>query len=85
MVDWARVAFVIGSRHRTALVRELERGPLTPSALAERLGISLSHVSQLLIGLARQELVHCLTPAAARGRLYELTPKGKEVAGELRR
>lgn len=85
MLDWDRVSFVVRSRHREAVLRQLREGPQTPSGLAKRLNISISHASQLLSSLSTKGLVACLTPSAVRGRLYALTKKGQEVLAHLSR
>jgi DNA-binding MarR family transcriptional regulator len=85
MADWRQVSFVVRSRHRTSLLSQLQGGPQTPSVLASRLHISVSHTSQLLSGLSKKGLVVCLTPTLPRGRLYQLTPKGSRALADLPR
>jgi ArsR family transcriptional regulator, cadmium/lead-responsive transcriptional repressor len=83
MPDWDRVSFVVRSRHREAVLRQLRGGPQTPSNLARRLNISISHTSQLLSSLRQKGLVVCLTPSAVRGRLFSLSKKGQDVLDHL--
>jgi predicted transcriptional regulator len=84
MVDWQKVGFVVRSRHRQTILRLLGDGPRTPSALAKRLSLSVSHTSQLLSGMGSKGIVVCLTPNMVRGRLYALTPVGKEILSTVR-
>jgi len=44
----------------------------------------LSHVSKALNELSSSEIVICLNPELKRGRVYELTKDGKEIAKQIK-
>ena len=52
---------------------------LTPNAISEKTDLYTSHVSQTLSQLTEKKLVVCLTPKLKKGRLYDLTKKGRGI------
>lgn len=82
-MGWDRYGYVISSSHRRSIVKELEGKPRTPSELADRLDLAISHVSQLLKGLSERGVVECLNPEERKGRLYGLTDDGRWVLERL--
>lgn len=81
-MDYELLSFVKRSKRRKQIVKELSN-PSTPTEIAERLGLQVSHVSRTLAEFQEREIVECKTPRAKIGRIYELTKKGREIAGEL--
>ena len=80
---WELVSFAKGRTRRLCL-ESLASGPTTPNSIALSSGEHLSHVSRALRELAEKELVNCLTPKLNKNRIYEVTPKGKEVLKRLK-
>lgn len=80
---WDIVSFAKG-RTRTLCLESLASGPTMPSSIAVSAGEHLSHVSRALRELAEKDLVNCLTPKIPKNRIYEITPKGKEVLKRLK-
>lgn len=83
MSVWDSVGFVYASKYRTKIVKLLIVHPSTPSAIAKEAKIRLAHVSRALNELENEGIVKCLTPRRLKGRIYGLTPKGKEIARKL--
>jgi len=81
--DWHAFGFVVGSQYRKEVVSSMVSGPKTPSGISEHTGIHRNHVSSTLRTLEREGLVVCLTPELKKGRLYELSKKGHEIADKL--
>jgi len=79
MVDWDLVGFVLASRHRRSILKFLQSGPSTPKQISEGLTLHMSQTSQLLNNLYMKNLVICLNPTAKRGRIYDVTPFGREI------
>jgi predicted transcriptional regulator len=84
-LDWKKYGFVISSRYRQKVVRNLMHGPKTPKQISVETGLYLSHVSKTLNELSSLEIVTCLTPDLKRGRIYELTKDGSEIAKYLKK
>jgi len=82
-MNWDKYAFVISSNHRQSILKEVYEKPRTPSELAEELDLSMSHISNLLKELKKEEIVECITPEKKKGRLYELTDTGEWIVKRL--
>lgn len=79
---WAVVARLTGSRQRQTVVEALsDDGPATPSTLADRTGLAISHVSRVLSDLREVDAVELLVPEDThKGRIYGLTDAGAQGA-----
>ena len=82
-MDWKKYGFVLSSRYRQKVVRNLMHEPKTPKQISIKTGLYLSHVSKTLNELSSLEIVTCLTPDLKRGRIYKLTKDGSEIAKYL--
>jgi len=82
-LDWKKYGFIISSDYRKRVVKSLVEGPKTPKQLAIETNLYLSHVSKTLNELVSSGSVVCLTPELRRGRIYELTKDGKEIARHI--
>jgi len=76
------IALVKSSEYRRKILKAIGDGILTPSEIAEKVGIRLNHVSMTLHSLKESGLVECLNEEARKGRLYRLTALGKNVIGK---
>lgn len=84
-VDWKTALPLINSTHRRTVATELnDRGPSTPSTLAEHVDLSSGNVSRALRQLQDEGLVELLVPEDTRkGRVYGLTGTGERAATAL--
>ena len=80
---WELVSFAQAQLRRICL-ESLTKGPKTPAAIAKLSKEDLPHVSRALRELTEKGLVECLTPNAAKNRIYGITPKGKEIVKKLK-
>jgi predicted transcriptional regulator len=83
-LDWNKYGYVVSSDYRKKVVTSLLAGPKTPKQIAVEVNLYLSHVSKTLNELQESEIAVCLTPELKRGRIYELTKEGKDVAKYLK-
>ena len=83
-MDWKKYGYVVSSDYRKKVVTSLLAGPKTPKQIAVEVNLYLSHVSKTLNELQESEIAVCLTPELKRGRIYELTKEGKDVAKYLK-
>ena len=84
-MDWEKYGFTIASKYRTKVVMALSQKPKTPSEIAEETGLYLSHVSSTISGLIENNIIRCLTPSLKRGKVFDLTEAGKEIAAEIKK
>lgn len=84
-MDWNKYGYVISSEYRKKVITSLLKSPKTPKQITTDTNLYLSHVSKTLNELASAGNVICLTPKLKRGRIYELTRDGKEIAKYLMR
>lgn len=77
------IDYVKRSKNRTNVMKSLNEFPKIPSELADATGISRQHISHALRELSERDLVVCLNPEYARGRIYRLTEKGKETLKKI--
>ena len=78
-----KLGFVLASRYRMEVVKQLALSPMTPSQIAKKTGIYISHVSLTLRDLAKEGIVRCINPKRRKGRLYVLTDTGKWIAERI--
>jgi DNA-binding transcriptional ArsR family regulator len=84
MSDWDEIGYVISSKHRVSVMRELAKGPRTPTKIADESGLGIANVSRALQSLRDHELVDLLVPEERKkGRVYGLTEKGEEIWHEI--
>jgi DNA-binding MarR family transcriptional regulator len=77
------LSFVKSSKHRVQIILFIGENTKIPSEIAKHINLSNTHTSKYLKSLKEKELVICLNEEAKRGRLYQLTDKGKETLKEL--
>ena len=58
--------------------------PKIPSQIAADTGIKLNHISNVLNQLKEKGLIRLINPEVKKGRIYELTDVGLEIAKELK-
>jgi len=79
--DWETVSVIVQSDHRTRIVDALADGPSTPTTLADRSDLPLTHVSRALGDLRDADIVELLVPEDThKGRIYGLTDTGEAAA-----
>lgn len=82
-MDWDKYGFVNASKYRKNIVLTLHNKPKTPKEIQEETDYYLSHVSNTLKDLSEKEIVKCLTDDRKKGRIYDLTDLGEEIAEQL--
>lgn len=80
MVEKDLIGFIKAGKYRLTMLREIEKTEyITPKELSEKLDMLLPQVSRTLSRLSERNLIKCTTPKRKKGRIYQLTEKGKEV------
>lgn len=82
--DWDEIGYVISSRYRITVLKQLADGPATPSKIASEFQLSIAHVSRALGELRDHDLVTLLvSEERKKGRVYGITEKGEEIWEEI--
>jgi len=77
------LSFVKSSKYRVKILNFIGKQTKIPSEIAKEINLSNTHTSKYLKSLKEKHLIICLNEEARRGRLYQLTDKGKEILKEL--
>ena len=77
------ISLLKSSVYRLKIIKAIGKDTITPSEIAEKIGIRLNHVSMFLKELKENNLVKCLNEDTRKGRLYELTEVGKNAISKL--
>lgn len=77
------ISLLKSSKYRLKIIKAIEKDTVTPSEIAEKIGIRLNHVSMFLKELKENNLVKCLNEDTRKGRLYELTELGQYAIDKL--
>lgn len=83
-MNWKKYGLIISSDYRKKVLASISEGPKTPKQIAKDTNLYISHVSKTLTELSLQGIIVCLTPDMKRGRVYDLTEEGKEIATYLK-
>lgn len=82
-MDYNKLAYVLRGKNRKNIVLALDKMKL-PSQLKKRLKMEDSNVSRTLRDLKKIKIVKCLNPKQKMGKIYVLTPLGRQVRDRLR-
>ncbi len=83
-VDWDSIGYVISSKYRIAVLRNLSSGPATPTNIADESGLGITHISRALRRLEDRDIIELIVPEEQqKGRLYALTEKGEAIWEEI--
>jgi predicted transcriptional regulator len=77
------ISLLKSSEYRLKIIKAIGKDTLTPSEIANKIGIRLNHVSMFLKELKNNNLVKCLNEDTRKGRLYKLTELGKNAIDKL--
>ena len=77
------ISLLKSSGYRLKIIKAIGKDTVTPSEIAEKIGIRLNHVSMFLKELKENNLVKCLNEDTRKGRLYELTELGQNAIDKL--
>lgn len=80
----SQLAFVRSSKHRENILIFIDDEIKIPTEIAKNINISSKHISNYLGELKERNIIRCLNEKDKRGRLYELTPLGKEILKYLK-
>ncbi|MFH1663879.1 MAG: winged helix-turn-helix domain-containing protein [archaeon] len=82
-MDWHEIIFIKSSKNRRAILKALQKKPMTPTELSKELNNHRSTISQNLIKLEKKKIVECLTPKNKNYRVYCITGKGQKLLKKI--
>ncbi len=77
--------YVLASRYRRFILRELASSVNTPSGIASALDVRINKVSTGLRNLEKSGLIICSTPKNRKGRIYRITELGRRIDNIIKR
>ena len=77
-------SYVEISKYRERTLKSIGDNVKIPTKIAADSGIRPNHISKVLNELKTKEIVECVNEEAHKGRLYRLTPTGKNVLKNIR-
>ncbi len=76
-------SYVQISKYREKTVKSIGEKVKIPTNIAKDSGIRTNHISKVLSELKGKDIVECINEEDRKGRLYRLTPTGKEVLEQI--
>lgn len=80
---YSAIGFIKISETRQKILKCIGNHFMMPSEIASKTGLGTTQVSNSLTDLKNRNLVECINDEDKKGRLYEITPTGKEVLSYL--
>jgi DNA-binding MarR family transcriptional regulator len=84
-MDWKKYAWLKRGKSRQATAEVIRKSPvpLSINDIHQRAKIALSQASTTISDLEKKGLIECLNPEDKIGKLYRITPEGKELLQKL--
>ena len=76
-------SYVKISKYREKTVKSIGDAVKIPTHIAKDSGIRTNHISKVLSELKGKEIVECINEEDRKGRLYRLTPTGKNILEQI--
>ena len=83
MSDWDLASYVMASEPRFKILLLLRKKVHTPTQLTNKIGISISRISNLLKELEEKKLIECLTKERRKHKLFSITNKGEMILEKI--
>lgn len=76
-------SYVKISKYREKTVKSIGENVKIPTHIAKDSGIRTNHISKVLSELKGKDIVECINEEDRKGRLYRLTPTGKNILEQI--
>ena len=84
MLDDDLIGFLKSGLHRIKILKVIKnKEPVTPKDISQEIDIHFSQGSRTLLELEKEGLIECTTPNRKKGRIYRITPDGKNILHKL--
>lgn len=74
-----KISYIKRSKNRLKVVYIMGDSFKMPSEIAEEMDLRINQISAILSDLKKENIVVCINEEEKTGRLYQLTPEGKEA------
>ena len=74
-----KISYIKRSKNRLKVVYIIGDSFKMPSEIAEEMNLRINQISAILSDLKKENIVVCINEEEKTGRLYQLTPEGKEA------
>ena len=74
-----KISYIKRSKNRLKVVYTIGDSFKMPSEIAEEMDLRINQISAILSDLKKENIVVCINEEEKTGRLYQLTPEGKEA------
>ena len=74
-----KISFIKRSKNRLKLISIIDDSFKTPTDIATVMDLRVNQISAILSDLKKENIVVCINKKEKTGRLYQLTPEGKEA------
>lgn len=74
-----KISYIKRSKNRLKVVYIIGDSFKMPSEIAEEMNLRINQISAILSDLKKENIVICMNEEEKTGRLYQLTPEGKEA------
>ena len=84
-MDWTKYAWLKRGKTRLATAEAFRKSPvpLSTNDIHQKTKIALSQASTTISDLEKKGLIECLNSEDKIGKLYRITPEGKELLQKL--
>lgn len=79
-MNWRDYGYLVASKYRIKVILALLPHPKTPKQVSTETEIGMTHVSRTIRELVIRDLVYCINPQELKGRVYDLTDRGRKLA-----
>ena len=74
-----KISYIKRSKNRLKVIYIIGDSFKMPSEIAEEMDLRINQISAILSDLKKENIVVCINEEEKTGRLYQLTPEGKEA------
>ncbi|WP_058997711.1 winged helix DNA-binding protein [Haloarcula sp. CBA1127] len=83
-LNYDKLAYIVSSDNRIAVMETLRDSPSTPSTIAKATDRDIAHISRAIQELREKGHVELkVSESVRKGRIYGLTEQGAMLAGDL--
>ena len=74
-----KISYIKRSKNRLKVIYIIGDSFKMPSEIAEEMDLRINQISSILSDLKKENILVCINEEEKTGRLYQLTPEGKEA------
>lgn len=78
--QWDQMGYAISSKYRMAVLEQLVETPATPTTIASRTKLPVTHISRALRNFSERSIVELrVAKDTTKGRIYGLSDRGRRL------